>query len=587
MPPTQFGRYEIVEELRRGGMAAVYRAYDPRFEREVALKVLPPQLLHDATFEARFKREAKVIATLEHPAIVPVHDFGEENGQPYLVMRLMSGGSLADRLHHGPLTLEQTSRVIGRVAEALDQAHAKGIVHRDLKPGNILFDEQGNAYLSDFGISKLIQTSTPLTESNVIIGTPAYMSPEQGRGERDIDGRSDVYSLGALLYEMLSGRLPYESETPTGQIIKHITDPIPNLLAVCQGLPPGVQRVLERAMAKRREDRYTKASELAQALKALAAGQPLPAAAGAAVSPAPAARPLPAAPLSRASQATDRPTQPTPLPRPAARKLPGWLLPAIGGGGLLMVLLVIVVVAGLVLPGMMATPTVTSLPAASDTPQPGATLTSPPTEAPTAAPTQEATPFAYSGSSIVAARASPSEASVVLDWLSEGAKVMVIGRSEDGQWLQVRLPGRQVGWVLASAVTFSFDLNQIPVPTPLSAPTLTPTAALLAAVASPAANLRSGPGTNYPSLSSLTEGTEVQVSGRSADGKWLAVWLPDLQLNGWMALSTLAVSFDVEPLAVIEAPPSPTPPPYTPPTPTEKEDGGNKPPDTPAPTTYP
>jgi serine/threonine-protein kinase len=197
MPPTRFGRYEIIEELRRGGMASVYRAYDPHFEREVALKVLPPQLLHDATFEARFKREAKVIATLEHSTIVPVHDFGEEGGQPYLVMRLMSGGSLADRLNQGPLALGEASRIIDRMAEALDQAHSKGIVHRDLKPGNILFDGQGNAYLSDFGISKLIQSSTPLTESNVIIGTPAYMSPEQGRGERDIDGRSDIYSLGA------------------------------------------------------------------------------------------------------------------------------------------------------------------------------------------------------------------------------------------------------------------------------------------------------------------------------------------------------------------------------------------------------
>jgi serine/threonine protein kinase len=190
---TKIGRYEIREEIGRGGMATVYRAYDPRFERDVAIKVLPAGFLHDPIFRSRFEREAKTIASLEYPAIVPVHDFGTENGQPYLVMRLMLGGSLADRLVQGPLTLSTAAEILNRLAPTLDAAHAAGIVHRDLKPGNILFDRLGNPYLSDFGIVKLSESSaTALTQSGGALGTPAYMSPEQARAVLELDGRSDV-----------------------------------------------------------------------------------------------------------------------------------------------------------------------------------------------------------------------------------------------------------------------------------------------------------------------------------------------------------------------------------------------------------
>ncbi|HNT25263.1 MAG TPA: protein kinase [Anaerolineales bacterium] len=480
MPPIKFGRYEIVEELRRGGMATVYRAYDPHFERDVALKVLPRQLLHEATFEERFKREAKVIAALEHPTIVPVHDFGEEDGQPYLVMRLMNGGSLADRLRSGSLTLDEIVDILQRVGQALDQAHAKGIVHRDLKPGNILFDEQGNAYLSDFGIAKLLQTSTPLTESSAIIGTPAYMSPEQGRGERDIDGRSDVYSLGAILFEMLSGRLPYESETPTGQIIKHITDPIPNVLEVRPDLPPAIQPVIERAMAKRRELRYDKASEIPAALQAIltAAARPVetPAIVPVQAQPAPVrvqpvqVSPAPASQPGKPVSMAGRPTQPTPLPLPARRRLPKWLFFVVGGGMALIFLVIAVVIIGLALPGLF--PASTAVEQALGTPlvQPGYTLaplaseTPLPTLAATAAPALSSTPFAYTGSSPVAVRSSPSSEALILEWFPKEGKMTVLGRSEDSLWLQIARAGRnQVGWVLASAVSFEFDISQLPV----------------------------------------------------------------------------------------------------------------------------
>src|SRR5262249_21717479 len=204
--PAKIGRYTIEAELGRGGMATVYRAFDPSFRREVAVKVIPSEYLHEPGFRARFEREAQTIATLEHPAIVPVYDYGEDDGQPYLVMRLMTGGSLSDRISHGPLSLPEAVDIIAHIAPGLDRAHALGIIHRDLKPGNILFDADNNPYISDFGIAKLTQSNTVLSRTGMM-GTPAYMSPEQARGDKQIDSRADQYGLGAVLYHMLSGQL--------------------------------------------------------------------------------------------------------------------------------------------------------------------------------------------------------------------------------------------------------------------------------------------------------------------------------------------------------------------------------------------
>lgn len=270
--PNQIGRYEVRAELGRGGMATVYSAHDPLFNRDVAIKLLPAELLHDPSFRTRFEREAKTVASLEHPAIVPVYDYGEENGQPYFVMRLMSGGSLEDRINNGPLSLEETSYLLSRIAPALDDAHSRGIVHRDIKPGNILFDQHHEPYLSDFGIAKLAESGATLTGEG-IVGTPAYMSPEQGRGEGDIDGRADVYALGALSFEMLTGHIPFEAETSMGQVVKHLTVPVPNVLERSPHLPVETQAVLERAMAKRKFVRFSTAGELAQAFRDLAEGR--------------------------------------------------------------------------------------------------------------------------------------------------------------------------------------------------------------------------------------------------------------------------------------------------------------------------
>lgn len=370
---TTFGRYEIIKELDRGGMATVYLARDPLFQRTVALKVLPREFLHSPTFQARFEQEARTIAALEHPAIVPVYDVGKEAGQPYLVMRYMAGGSLADRLAAGPLSLATAVPIVQRLAAALDEAHALGIVHRDLKPENVLFDQRDEAYLVDFGIARPAESSAHLTGS-MIIGTPAYMSPEQAGGTQTIDGRSDVYALGALLYRMLTGRNPYPADTPIQQAVKHITAPIPDILDERSDLPLGLASIMSRALAKDPTDRYPTAGELAADLLLLAGDpahrpepyQPTEMLAGVAATPAPLAAkgPVPSAPTSGHS-----------IPA-----LPVW---AWGG----VVFLLVFILLGLwrndvVLPGS-PTPTASPTPLPTNTPPPRTVIITPDPPTPT------------------------------------------------------------------------------------------------------------------------------------------------------------------------------------------------------------
>lgn len=266
------GRYQVQEELGSGGMASVYLAVDPRFEREVAIKILPPDLLDEPALRARFAREAKVIASLEHPAIVPVYDFGEEDGQPYLVMRYMRGGTLKERMKTGTLPMREIEEVVVRISSALEAAHKKGIIHRDVKPANILYDTHGNPHLSDFGIVKLGSTTSTLTGESVI-GTPAYMSPEQARGERTLDARTDVYSMGVVLYELLAGDPPYDADTPMGIAVKHVTDPVPDLTEVRSDLPAGFNTLIQRAMAKKVDQRFGTIRQLADNLQATIRGE--------------------------------------------------------------------------------------------------------------------------------------------------------------------------------------------------------------------------------------------------------------------------------------------------------------------------
>lgn len=261
----QFGRYEVRGELGRGGMATVYRAWDPRFDRDVAVKVLSHRLTDDPSFRTRFEREARAIAALEHHAIVPVYDYGEEGENLYLVMRLLSGGSLADRVERGPMWLDAIAPVVERVADALDYAHGRGVIHRDVKPANIMFDVGGNAFLADFGIARLAEQTSTLTGLGVV-GSPTYMSPEQAEG-KPITGASDIYSLGATTYEALAGRPPFSAENPLAVLIQHIRDEPPSLTTLRPDLPESADEAVRQAMAKEPGARPETARAFAVALR--------------------------------------------------------------------------------------------------------------------------------------------------------------------------------------------------------------------------------------------------------------------------------------------------------------------------------
>jgi serine/threonine-protein kinase len=261
-----YGRYEILSEVGKGGMATVFLANDPYFDRQVVIKILPRELMIAEDFRLRFEREAKIIAALENPAIVPVYDFGEDHGLPYIVMRYMSEGSLVNQLDHSRrMPFAAVVQMTQRMAMALDEAHGSGVIHRDLKPANILYDKRKLAYLSDFGVAKLSEATVQLTKSG-IVGTPAYMSPEQAMGLPDIDGRSDVYTLGLIIFEVLTGQAPFQADTPVKLMMMHVQDAPPNICNVEPKLPDGMEEVIYKTLAKRQEDRYASIGELAEEL---------------------------------------------------------------------------------------------------------------------------------------------------------------------------------------------------------------------------------------------------------------------------------------------------------------------------------
>ncbi len=294
------GAYQVVEQIGAGGMGAVYKAYQPSMERHVAIKVLPDSLAQDAQFLQRFQREAKAIARLEHAHILPAYDYGQHEGVTYIVMRYIEGGTLKDRLARGPLSASEMVRVVEQIGSALDYAHRRGVIHRDVKPGNILLDAQGDAFLSDFGLARLVAASQQFTTTGGgAVGTPAYMSPEQGQGFK-ADHRSDIYSLGVVTYEMATGRAPYEAETPVALIFKHINEPVPRLRTRAPALPEMLEAVILKAMAKNPANRYQTAGEMAQDLGSLVSAAPRLAA-----RPAPRAA-LPVSPPDVAEPATPR-----------------------------------------------------------------------------------------------------------------------------------------------------------------------------------------------------------------------------------------------------------------------------------------
>jgi len=262
---TTVGPFRIRRLIGRGGMSTVYEADEPNLDRMVALKILPPAFLHEEAFARRFEHEARVIAALEHPNIVPIYASGIDDGLPWLSMRLMSGGSLSDVLSGEPLAADRALSILRSVARALDYAHMKRVVHRDVKPGNILLDNAGNVCVADFGVARLMKETNALTSTGVIVGTPQYMAPEQALGGT-IDHRCDIYSLGVVAFEMFDGAPPFIAPSPLATLMKHVHDPIPR--PAHAHVPGAVVDVLHKALAKQPRDRWATASEFVEALAA-------------------------------------------------------------------------------------------------------------------------------------------------------------------------------------------------------------------------------------------------------------------------------------------------------------------------------
>src|SRR5215211_3165803 len=261
---TQLGQYKLIEAIGHGGMATVYKAYQETLDRYVAIKVLLSN--RDPQFAARFKREARAIAALQHHNILPIYDYGEQNGLLYFVMQYVDTGVTLHDMLGQPIAPTEALRLIGHVLSALEYAHTRGVIHRDIKPANVLMPSPTWALLADFGIAKLLNDSQHLTMTGFIIGTAAYMAPEQAAG-KPIDARTDLYSLGVVLYEMLTGRVPFDAETPMAMLTKHVYEPPPPPRSLNPSLSPAIEAVLLKALAKDPHERYQSAEEMAADLE--------------------------------------------------------------------------------------------------------------------------------------------------------------------------------------------------------------------------------------------------------------------------------------------------------------------------------
>ncbi len=267
-------RYEMVRHIARGGMAQVYLARDQMLDRPVALKVLFPELSVDRSFVERFRREAKAAANLSHPNIVSVYDWGQGDSTYYIVMEYVNGPTLSSMLKQGPLDPERAAAVAAAVAAALDFAHRSGVIHRDVKPGNVLIDDRGQVKVADFGIARAIGTSDDLTQTGSVMGTATYFSPEQAQGY-PVDPRSDVYSLGVVLYEMVTGRAPFTGDNPVSIAYKHVKEPPPRPSSINGAVPAALEAIILKAMAKEPDARYQSAEDMRADLVRFTNGQPV------------------------------------------------------------------------------------------------------------------------------------------------------------------------------------------------------------------------------------------------------------------------------------------------------------------------
>jgi serine/threonine-protein kinase len=375
------GRYRLESLLGRGGMADVWRAADVKLARTVAVKVIHASYARDPQFAERFLREARVVASLEHPNILPVYDFGDEDGIPFLVMPHLPGGTLRDRLRGAPAPLGLAAGWIRQLADALDAAHAAGVLHRDVKPANVLIGKDDRLFLADFGIAKMVETMTGLTATGVVVGTPLYMAPEQAQGQ-PASPATDRYALAVVVYEILAGRPPFEGDNPLSLMHQHVSTPAPALSSRVGGLPAGLDGVLAAALSKDPAARPPTCRALADAVSAFLPTGAMPVAGPAAWGTPPAGTTAPTVirtpPAGRPPSLTSAATALTSVRR--SRRGIAW---GVAAGA--------VALAGLALVwtgrwngGKPA--------AAAPTPAPTTAPTPAPTAAPTPAPTQPPTP---------------------------------------------------------------------------------------------------------------------------------------------------------------------------------------------------
>jgi serine/threonine protein kinase len=373
----KLGQYEIREAIGHGGMALVYKGYQESLNRYVAIKVLDPVRAAQKGFLTRFTREAQAVAGLDHPHILPIYDFGRDRGYTFIVMKFVSTGTLRDRLRGEPLQPEDTVATVSQVASALDYAHQRGVIHRDIKPSNILLDERGDVLLSDFGLAKILESTTRLTASGASLGTPAYISPEQAMGG-EVDIRTDVYSLGVVLYEMLTGRTPFLGDS-LAVALKHVRESPPPPRLINPALPKPVEQVILMALAKNPDERFATAGALARALKQAITEK---------------AEPLPPPPPPEIEKVKEEPPPGSTLS--ISKRI---IFTAVGG----LILLVMATVASLALLNIINQPTPSPTISVADqtataiallpaTPTGTATVTHTPTATPTVTPVDTATP---------------------------------------------------------------------------------------------------------------------------------------------------------------------------------------------------
>ncbi len=536
------GKYRIVEHLGRGGMAEVYKAYQPNLDRYVAIKMMHAFLADEKEFLTRFEREAKVVATLRHPNIVQVYDFDVEGGVSYMVMEFISGETLKSRMQNLEtqgqwVALDDAARVILSVGSALKYAHERGMVHRDVKPANVMITLEGQVILTDFGIAKIVSMSN-LTASGAMVGTPSYMAPEQGMGQPG-DERSDIYSLGVMLYQLVLGRLPYDADTPLAVVLKHINEPLPLPRALKPDISDDLNRVILKSLAKDPNDRYQKVADLSANLRQATGMSPedsqANAAKGAAIkltgatlvgrvggggTPLPTAATAPkeqsgtqvsapktvvaGAAVVAPSTVVFTPSAAAPVAAPVAapageKKRPGWLVPVLG------LALVAIVAMGViaVMSGRGETPSATppaavaniqlTESAAADltkTVAAVANLTKEAVSTPTAAPLTTKL-LSLEKEAELRDKAGSDPTAQIEGLLPAGSRFFVKARTDDSKWVRIETFDGVTGWIDAAVTGLKpEELQELPAattltrltdtPTPTKVPTDTPTPTLTA-----------------------------------------------------------------------------------------------------------